>query len=101
MNLSPLVRDFMEKGRSESCPVIDMHQHMGHYQGIYFPNPSPEDMIRTMDRCGVRMGVFCSHPALTDTNANVEMADVVKKYFNRFRAYWSINPQSQRGQRRR
>jgi len=93
MNFSPLTREFMEKGRSESCPVIDMHQHMDPYQGIYFPNPSPEDMIHTMDRCGVRVGVFCSHPALIDTTENVRMADVVKKYPDRFRAYWGINPQ--------
>jgi len=92
MSCSALIKEFMEKGRSDSCPVIDMHQHMGPFQGIYFPNPSPEDMIRTMDRCGVKMGIFCSHAALIDMDANIEMARVVKKYPDRFRAYWSINP---------
>lgn len=92
MNLSPLIKEFMEKGRSKSCPVIDMHAHLGPYQGIYFPNPSPEDMIRTMDRCGVRMAVSSSHASLIDTNENYEMAKVVKKYPSRFKAYWVINP---------
>lgn len=92
MNMSPLTREFMEEGRSESCPVIDMHAHLGPYQGIYFPNPSAEDMIRTMNRCGVRMAVSSSHAALIDTKANAEMAKVVARYPTRFRAYWVINP---------
>jgi len=92
MNQSVLIREFMEKGRSESCPVIDMHAHLGPYQGIYFPNPSVEDMIRTMDRCGVRMSVSSSHAALIDTRENIKMADVVRKHPDRFRAYWVINP---------
>ncbi len=92
MKLSPLIEEFMQKGRSESCPIIDMHGHLGPYQGIYFPNPSSEDMIRTLDRCGVKMIVSSSHGALIDTRANIEMAKVVKKYPDRFRAYWVINP---------
>ena len=92
MNQSVLIREFMEKGRSESCPVIDMHAHLGPYQGIYFPNPSVEDMIRTMDRCGVRMSVSSSHAALIDTRENIKMADIVRKHQDRFRAYWVINP---------
>ncbi len=91
MNLSPLIKEFMERGRSESCPVIDMHAHLGPYQGIYFPNPW-RDIIRTMDRCGVRMVVSSSHAALIDTRENIKMADIVTKYPNRFRAYWVINP---------
>ena len=92
MNMSPLVREFIKKGRSDSCPVIDMHTHLGPYQGIYFPNPWPEDMVRTMDRCGVRIAVFSSHAALIDTRENPKMAEVVKRYPDRFRAYWVINP---------
>ena len=92
MNESPLTREFMEKGRTESCPIIDMHTHLGPYQGIYFPNPSPKDMIRTMNRCGVKMVVSSSHAALIDSKANTEMAKVVEKYPDRFRAYWVINP---------
>jgi len=93
VNSSSLTREFVEKGRSESCPVIDMHQHIGPGEGIYFPNAWPEDTIRTMDRCGVKMVVFCSYQALIDSNENIKMVDVVKKYPDRFRAYWGINPQ--------
>ena len=92
MSLSSLTREFLEKGRSERCPVIDMHVHMGPFQGIYFPNPSAEDMIRTMNRCGVKMAVSSSHAALIDSRANKDMEKVVSKYPDRFRAYWVINP---------
>ena len=51
---SSLLKEFMETGKCRSCPVIDMHQHMGPFQGIYLPNSSAEAMIRTMDRCGVK-----------------------------------------------
>ena len=50
---SPLVREFMEKGRSTLCPVIDVHKHLEPFRGIYFPNSKPEDMIRTTDQCRV------------------------------------------------
>ena len=26
---SPLAREFWERGKSESCPIYDMHGHMG------------------------------------------------------------------------
>ena len=89
---SSLLKEFMETGKCGSCPVIDMHQHMGPFQGIYLPNSSAEAMIRTMDRCGVKMGVFCSHAALIDPEENVRMVDVIERYPDRFRAYWCINP---------
>jgi len=92
VRVSQLTKEFMKEGRSESCPVIDMHAHLGPYQGIYFPNPTSEDMIRTMDRCGVKLAVSSSHASLIDTKANLEMAKVVKKYPDMFRAYWVINP---------
>jgi len=47
---------FFHSRQRDDSPVIDMHQHMGPFQGIYFGNPSMEEMLRTMDRCGVKMG---------------------------------------------
>jgi len=92
-NPSELAKEFMAKGRADSCPVIDMHGHLGPYQGIYFPNPSPEAMMRTMDRAGVRMVVSSSHAALIDPKrGNRLMAEVIRKYPDRFRGYWCINP---------
>jgi uncharacterized protein len=92
-NPSPLAREFRETGRSESCPVIDMHGHYGPFQGIYFPSSTAEDMIGTMDRAGVSMIVCSSHHSLIDSQAgNERMAEVVRQNPGRISAYWCINP---------
>ncbi|NOZ20554.1 MAG: amidohydrolase family protein [Planctomycetes bacterium] len=92
-NDSPLVREFMETGKCESCPVIDTHAHFGPFQGIYFPNVTAEDMIATMDRCGVKKLVFSSHASLIDPRrGNPISLDTCRKYPGRLYAYWSINP---------
>ena len=65
---SPLAREFWEKGKSDSCPIYDMHGHMGAWAAIYFPRPTPQQMIGTMDECGVRMLVFSHHLALNVPN---------------------------------
>lgn len=92
-NLSKLAAEFMTKGRSRTCPIYDMHGHFGDYKGIYFPNRTPETMIATMDRCGVKMLFFVSHASLLDPErGNLLNAAIVRKYPNRLRAYWSINP---------
>jgi len=89
----PLAEAFWRHGRCEACPVIDMHGHMGRWRGIWFPRPSTEAMIRTMDSCGVRLLVFCHHHALfapdVGNDANIE---AVRKYPDRLRAYMGINP---------
>ena len=61
---SALAREFWEHGRSQACPIYDMHGHMGTYGSIYFPRAYTADMVRTMDECGVRMLVFSHHMAL-------------------------------------
>jgi len=92
-NPSRLAAEFLAKGRSDSCPVIDMHGHLGPFQGIYFPNPSPEEMLQTMDRAGVRLVVSSSHASLVDTRrGNRLMAEVIARWPTRFRGYWTINP---------
>ena len=35
---SRLACDFWERGRSASCPIYDMHGHMGPWSAIYFSN---------------------------------------------------------------
>jgi len=92
-NPSPLAQEFREHGRSASCPIIDMHGHFGPFQGIYFPNVAAEAMIETMDRAGVRMIVCSSHESLIDsTSGNERMAEVVRRFPDRFRGYWCVNP---------
>jgi predicted TIM-barrel fold metal-dependent hydrolase len=92
-NGSEIAREFLARGRSQTCPVIDMHGHYGPYRGIYFPKPWADGMLETMDRCGVVCIVCSSHASLVDpARGNREMADVVKAHPNRFYAYCTINP---------
>ena len=90
---SELAVRFWEEGRLLDCPVIDFHAHMGEWRGIYLPRCSQEGMLRTMDRAGVRLAIFCGHedlfaPVLRNS-LNVER---VKRYPDRFRAYFAVNP---------
>jgi uncharacterized protein len=90
---SKLAAEFWEKGKVESCPVYDMHGHMGVWKGIYFPCAEPEGMLRIMDRAGVKVVCFAHHAALFAPDVGNEPAiAAVRKYPDRFRAYLSINP---------
>ncbi|MBN1399236.1 MAG: amidohydrolase family protein [Anaerolineae bacterium] len=90
---SPIALEYLETGRCESCRVIDLHAHYGHYAGIYMPNHTPEAMIATMDRCGVETIVSAGHTALRDmVLGNAEMAQVTAAYPGRWYAYLTYNP---------
>lgn len=90
---SPLAREFWEHGKVESCPIYDMHGHMGTFHSIYFPRAEAPDMIRTMDECGVRMLVFSHHTALFAPDlGNSLSVQAVRQFPNRLRAYCAVNP---------
>jgi len=90
---SPLAREFWEKGRSESCPIYDMHGHMGVWHSIYFPRAEAADMIRTMEGVGVRMLVFSHHASLFAPElGNAPAIEAVRSYPDRLRAYCAVNP---------
>ncbi|HOJ22929.1 MAG TPA: TatD family hydrolase [Armatimonadota bacterium] len=92
-NPSVLAQEFFAHGRAAECPVIDMHTHPGPYSAIYFPNATPERMIETMDRSGVRLMCAVSHAALVETaRGNAYTEAIVRKYPDRVRAYWGLNP---------
>jgi uncharacterized protein len=90
---SELAREFWENGKSTTCPIYDMHGHMGTFYGIDFPRAETPDMIRTMDDCGVKMLVFSHHFALFAPNlGNQPSINAVRQYPGRLRAYCVINP---------
>jgi predicted TIM-barrel fold metal-dependent hydrolase len=90
---SPLAIEFWEHGRSESCPIYDMHGHMGPLAAIFFPRGEQDDMLRTMDQCGVHMLVFSHHMALNAPDVgNRASVQAVRRCPARFRAYCVINP---------
>ncbi len=94
MNIdSPLVRQFVEQGRVSDCPVIDTHAHYGPYKAIYMVKHRPEQILDTMDRCGVSWMIMSGHRAFVDSAAgNREIAQVIAGHPDRFLGYWVINP---------
>ncbi|MCD6520849.1 MAG: amidohydrolase family protein [Anaerolineae bacterium] len=90
---SPIAREFLETGRCQSCPIIDMHAHYGPFSGIYMPNHTPEQMLATLDRCGVELIVSSGHTALEDVvRGNAEMLSITERYPGRWYAYLVYNP---------
>jgi predicted TIM-barrel fold metal-dependent hydrolase len=91
---SPIVREYVETGRSEVCPIIDMHGHIGHFYGAYLPSAPLERMISSLKRHGVKRIVCSSHQALAyDTKGgNAEMQRTIDDYPEHFLGYWVANP---------
>jgi predicted TIM-barrel fold metal-dependent hydrolase len=91
---SELTREFWEKGKSESCPVYDMHGHMGAFRGIYFPRADAARMIESMDGAGVRLLVFSHHQSLFagPDGEHIHGLDAVEGYPDRLRLYLLVNP---------
>ena len=96
-NPSPIAREYLEKGYSSTCPLIDVHCHMGSFPGIYLPNASPEAMLRTKKRYGVKRLVAVPHPAMLadPVRGNAWMQEVIDTYPDDFLGYWAINPHYQ------
>lgn len=93
-NPSLLAREFMEHGRSASCPIIDLHGHFGPWHGHYLPSVPVEKMRTTMARCGVKHIVCAHHEGLSTDPAvgNALMQEAIDRYPDDFLGYWVINP---------
>ncbi len=90
---SQLAVEFWEFGKSDSCPIYDMHGHMGTYAPIFFPRAEAAAMIGTMDECGVKLLVFSHHHALFAPDVgNRASLDAARRYPERLKAYCAINP---------
>lgn len=90
---SKLASEFWEYGKSASCPIYDMHGHMGDYAAIFFPRGTTEEMVKTMDEAGVKLLVFSHHAALNSPDlGNTLSIEAVRKFPDRLRAYCMVNP---------
>lgn len=88
-----LYAEFREKGRFADCPVYDMHAHMGEFRGMYIPFPEPAEMVRRMERAGVKMAAFSHHLALSSPDAgNGSAIAAARKYPGRLKVYCVVNP---------
>ncbi|HZW31413.1 MAG TPA: amidohydrolase family protein [Isosphaeraceae bacterium] len=94
MNPSPIAREYLEHGSSATCPIIDMHGHLGPFYGCYLPSSPLERMRHRLRRCGVRR-IICSHHSALACDAqrgNALMQEVVHDYPDEFLGYWVVNP---------
>ena len=93
---SKLAAEFWEKGKSRSCPVYDMHGHMGQWSGICFPRAEPEFMVRSLDEAGVKLLCIAPHASLFCPEIGNRIAvETVRRFPEHFRAYLSVNPHYQ------
>ena len=91
--MSGFAVDIWHHGKSDDCPIIDIHGHMGNWKGIYFPHAQPVEMVKSMDRAGVKMVVFSHHAAISSPDVlNRNSIEAVNQFPDRFRAYCVINP---------
>ncbi len=93
-NPSPIAREYMATGRSESCPIVDMHGHLGPFGGSYLPGAPLEKMRATLQRCGVRRIVCAPHAALFGNvhAGNALMQRTIDAFPGQFLGYWASNP---------
>src|ERR1700683_5072891 len=94
MKLSPIAQEYLEKGHSASCPIIDMHGHVGPFYGCYLPSSPLDRMRHRLKRRGVQRIVCSHHSALACDveRGNEAMQEVVAAHPDEFLAYWVINP---------
>jgi predicted TIM-barrel fold metal-dependent hydrolase len=74
--------------------VIDAHAHVGPWFNFFTPEPTPDSMLRVMDRCGVRMAVVSATRAIsTEVLAgNAEVIQMARRHPGRFAGYAVFNP---------
>lgn len=93
-NPSPIAQEYVTRGRSESCPVIDMHGHLGPFHGGHLPVAPLAGMKESLRRAGVTRIVCCSHAALFDDLkwGNALTQRVIDDCPDLFLGYWAVNP---------
>lgn len=93
-NPSPIAQEYMETGRSECCPIIDMHGHFGPFGGGYLPVHPVEKMVRSLERTGVKRLVCSSHDALfvDPVDGNAVLQAGIHEYPDLLLGYWAVNP---------
>lgn len=94
MNPSPIAQEYLDKGFSTACPIIDMHGHVGPFYGCYLPSSPVDRMRQRMKRVGVQRIVCSHHSALACDveRGNQLMQEVVAGHPEDFLGYWVVNP---------
>ena len=91
---SQIVAEYLANGRSDRCPIIDLHGHWGPFAGSYLPCAREKQMLRALECAGVKRIVCSSHDALLADPAqgNRDMEQAVARNPDVLAAYWLVNP---------
>ena len=91
---SLITNEYLAKGRSDDCPIIDMHGHWESLGGCFLPSGTEGAMLKSLRRAGVRHIVCSSHDALyADPEfGNHQMQEAILRSPDVLRGYWAINP---------
>jgi predicted TIM-barrel fold metal-dependent hydrolase len=84
----------MDQGRSATCPIIDMHGHLGPLPGAYLPAAPVPRMKKYLERAGVTRIVCSPHLALLGDldRGNRLMQETIDDDPEIFLGYWVVNP---------
>jgi predicted TIM-barrel fold metal-dependent hydrolase len=96
--ISPLAEAVLS-GPQTDHPIVDTHGHFGPYGKIWLPSQEPDQMVATMDRCGVRVTICSHHTAITGDAvlANRWLAEQgLERYPDRLLGYYCWNPHQAR-----
>ena len=93
-NPSAVAREYIEHGKSETCPIVDMHGHFGPLRAGYLPSQPVEKLRRRLKRCGVKRLVCSAHDGLFGDleGANEALQEAILQYPDTFLGYWVVNP---------
>jgi len=74
--------------------IIDAHCHMGYYPVFNVPAPSAADMVRWMDRIGIRACIAAHHAAIGPdmSYGNDEVLQAMSDFPGRVYGYATVNP---------
>ena len=89
---SELAKIFWRQGYAADCPILDMHAHMGRFNGGYIVHDTAELMLESMSRCRALMACFVSHDSLFAPQAGIpkDLA-VARQYPDKFKAYHVVS----------
>ena len=77
-----------------SFPVIDAHAHLGAYGSFRLPHAAEDDIIATLDRCGISLTIQSHDLALAVDVAegNRRTLAVTARHPGRVAGYWVVDP---------
>jgi hypothetical protein len=89
---SKTAAEFWRTGRSRTCPVYNMHAHLGDFPSMYVPRADPAGLVHSMDVAGVRMSCFAHRADTMPELGTVPTIEAVRAFPDRLRAYLWVNP---------